>query len=112
MALVATPIYKWAWGTTEFMVIASVNDSGTYSAGGYTLTPGLFTLNAFASTSDSQLQAPPTFGAVGVWVDGQGANYAIVNSGTGKLQYFVSSTGAEFSGSASGVVTALVTFGH
>jgi len=112
MALASTPIYKWAWATSEFMVIASFNDSGTYGAGGYTLSPALFTLNTFASTSDSQLQAPPTFGSVGIWTDGQGATYSIINSSTGKLQYFVSSTGAEFSGSASAVTTALVAFGH
>lgn len=112
MALAATPKYKWAWGASEFFVIISVNDSGTYPAGGYTVTPDFFTLNTYAATSDSQLQAPATFGPVGIWADGQGATYAIINSSTGKLQYFVSSTGVEFSGSATAVVTALCAFGH
>jgi len=113
MALVATPKYKWAWGTTEFFIIISVNDSGIYVPGGYTLTPALFTVNTFASTSDSQLQTPPTFGAVGIWADGQVANYAIIDQTSGTLKIAVSSTGAELgSVSAAGIVTALCAFGH
>jgi hypothetical protein len=112
MALAATAIYKWAWGLSEFLVIVSANDSGTYGAGGYTLTPGFFTLNTFASTSDSQLQAPPTFSPVFVWANGQLADYAVINSSTGKLQYGVASTGAELTGSAAGVTTVLACYGH
>lgn len=94
-------------------MIISVNDSGTYVPGGYTLTPALFTVNTFASTSDSQLQTPPTFGAVGVWADGQVANYAIIDQTSGTLKIAVSSTGVELgSVSAAGIVTALCAFGH
>jgi hypothetical protein len=113
MALVATPKYKWAWGASEFFVIISVNDAGTYVPGGYTMLPSLFTLNTFASTSDSQLQAPPVFGAVGIWADGQAGNYAFMFSGTGNMGIAVSSTGVELgSVSAAGVTTALCAFGH
>lgn len=114
MALVATPKYKWAWGASEFFVLISVNDAGNYATGGYAMTPGLFTLNTFAATSDSQLQAPPTFGSVGIWADGQVATYAIIDSTTGNLIYAVSSTGLQQGNgtSAAAVVTALCAFGH
>lgn len=113
MALVATPKYKWAWGATEFFVIIAVNDAGTYVPGGYAMTPALFTLNTFASTSDSQLQVPPTFGAVGIWADGQVGNYAVISSSTGNMLIAVSSTGVELGAvSAAGVTTALCAFGH
>src|SRR5258708_1751219 len=101
MPLVATPKYKWAWGASEFFVIVSVNDAGNYATGGYAMTPSLFTLNTFAATSDSQLQAPPAFGPVGIWADGQVATYAIVSQSTGNLIYAVSSTGVEFANAAS-----------
>lgn len=113
MALVATPKYKWAWGASEFFVIISVNDAGTYAPGGYTLTPSLFALNTFAATSDSQLQSPPAFGPVGIWADGQVADYAIIDQTTGTLKIAVSSTGVELGAvSAAGIVTALCAFGH
>jgi hypothetical protein len=113
MALVSTKIYKWAWGSSEFFAIISVNDAGTYVPGGYTITPALFTFNTFASTSDFQLQVPPTFGAIGIWTDGQVGNYAIMDSGTGTLKIAVSSTGVELgSVSAAGVTTAICAFGH
>jgi hypothetical protein len=113
MALVATPKYKWTWGASEFFVIISVNDAGTYVPGGYTITPAMFTLTTFAATSDSQLQAPPAFGAVGIWADGQVGNYAIIDQTTGNLKIAVSSTGVELgSVSAAGIVTALCAFGH
>lgn len=113
MALVATPKYKWAWGASEFFVIISVNDSGTYTPGGYTLTPSLFTLNTFAATSDSQLQSPAAFGPVGIWADGQVADYAIIDQTSGNLKIAVSSTGVELGAvSAAGIVTALCAFGH
>jgi hypothetical protein len=114
MALVATPKYKWAWGTTEFFVIISVNDAGNYATGGYAMTPALFTLNTFASTSDSQLQTPPVFGPVGIWADGQVGNYAVISSSTGNMLIAVSSTGVELGNgvSAAGVTTALCAFGH
>ena len=94
-------------------MIISVNDSGTYVPGGYAMTPGLFTLNTFAATSDSQLQSPPAFGQVGIWADGQVANYAIIDQTSGNLKIAVSSTGVELgSVSASGIVTGLCCFGH
>ena len=113
MALVSTKIYKWAWGASEFFAVISVNDAGTYVPGGYTLTPAMFTFNTFAATSDFQLQVPPTFGAVGIWADGQVGNYAIVDQTTGALKIAVSSTGVELGAvSAAGIVTALCAFGH
>ena|SRR5271156_820544 len=113
MALVATPKYKWSWGTTEFFVILSVTDAGTYVPGGYAMTPAFFTLNTFAATSDSQLQAPPNFGPVGIWADGQVAYYGIIDQTTGNLKIAVSSTGVELgSVSAAGIVTGLCCFGH
>jgi|HubBroStandDraft_6_1064221.scaffolds.fasta_scaffold1601496_2 hypothetical protein len=113
MALVATPIYKWAWSASEFFAIISVTDAGTYVVGGYTITPAMFTFTTFASTSDFQLQAPPTFGAVGIWTDGQVGNYGIFDQSTGKLKIAVSSTGLELGAvSAAGIVTAICAFGH
>ena len=77
------------------------------------MVPSLFTLNTFAATSDSQLQTPPAFGPVGIWADGQVANYAIIDQTTGNLKIAVSSTGVELGAvSAAGIVTALCAFGH
>lgn len=114
MALTATPKYKWAWGASEFFVIVSANDPGNYATGGYAMTPGFFTLNTFAATSDSQLQSAPAFGPVGIWADGQVGNYSVISSSTGNLIYAVSSTGVELANAASaaGIVTALCAFGH
>lgn len=113
MALVATRIYKWAWGASEFFAVISVNDAGTYAPGGYTITPAMFTFNTFASTSDFQLQVPPTFGAIGVWADGQVGTYSIMDQATGTMKIAVSSTGVELGAvSAAPTVTALCAFGH
>lgn len=113
MALVATPKYKWAWGASEFFVIVSANDAGTYVPGGYAMTASFFTLNTFAATSDSQLQSAPNFGPVGIWADGQVANYAIIDQTSGNLKIAVSSTGVELGAvSAAAIVTGLCAFGH
>lgn len=114
MALTVLPKYKWAWGATEFFVLIEVDGDASYPTGGYAMTPALFTLNTFPATSDSQLQVPPTFGPVGVWADGQVATYALINSGTGNLQFAVSSTGVEVANAVNvtAVKTLLCAFGH
>lgn len=114
MSLTVVNQYKWAWGTTEFMVIARTTGDASYPAGGYPLPASAFTFQAgYAVTSDAQLQSPSVF-AVGIWADGQGGTYGIIDQSTGNLRLFVSSTGAEVGtgSNQTAIVTALVAFGH
>lgn len=113
MALTVVNQYKWAWGTTEFMIIAKTTGDASYPAGGYPLPASAFTLNTFATTSDSQLQSPSPY-AVGIWADGQVGTYGIIDPSTGNLRLAVSSTGVEVAtgASVSTIITALVCFGH
>jgi hypothetical protein len=117
MALTVTPMYKWSWSTSEFMVIMLVVGDTSYPAGGYALPASLFTLNTFASTSDSQLQAPPP-NPVGIWADGSNTGaalggYAAIDAVTGNLRLFLA-TGVEVTTAATAATfkTALVAFGH
>lgn len=113
MALGITPFYKWAWGATEFTAIIKTTGDASYPAGGYPLPASAFTFNTYAATSDSQLQAPPA-NPVGIWADGQGGTYGIIDVSTGNLRLFVSSTGAEVGtgSNQTAVNTTLVAFGH
>lgn len=51
---------------------------------------------------------------MGIWADGQGGTYGIIDSSTGNLRLFVSSTGAEVGtgSNQTAVNTTLVAFGH
>lgn len=114
MALTITPMYKWAWGATEFTAIVKATGDSSYpSPGGYALPASVFTFNTYAATSDFQLQAPPA-NPVGIWADGQGGTYGIIDSATGNLRLFVSSTGVEVANgvNVTAVNTTLVAFGH
>jgi hypothetical protein len=114
MALTIIPKYKWAWGASEFFAIIEADGDASYTTGGYAMTPGLFTFNTFAATSDFQLQVPPVFGPVGVWADGQAGTYAFVFSATGNMGLAVSSTGVEVGNgvNVTAVKTLLCAFGH
>jgi len=117
MALTVTPMYKWTWGASEFMVIIEVVGDTSYPAGGYLLPASLFTLNTFASTSDSQLQAPPP-NPVGIWADNSNTGaavggYAQIDAVTGAMRLFVAA-GTEVGTGATAATfkTALIAFGH
>ena len=117
MALATVPMYKWAWGTTEFMAIILTVGDTSYPSGGYPLAPSAFTFNTFASTSDFQLQAPPP-NPVGVWADSSNTGaavggYAAIDAVTGNMRLFLAS-GTEVAGAATAATfkTALVAFGH
>jgi len=117
MALTITPMWKWAWNKTEFFVVILAVGDTSYPAGGYALPASLFTLNTFASTSDSQLQAPPP-NPVGVWSDSSNTGaalggYAAIDAVTGNMRLFVAA-GTEV-GTAATAVTfkeALMAYGH
>jgi hypothetical protein len=117
MALTITRMWKWAWGTTEFMSIILTQGDSNYPTGGYPLTPSMFDLTAFASTSDFQLQAPPP-NPVGVWADESNTGaavggYAAIDAVTGNMRLFLA-TGTEVAGAATAATfkTALIAFGH
>lgn len=117
MALTVTPMYKWAWGATEFMAIIMTTGDTAYPAGGYPLAASLFTFNTFASTSDFQLQVPPP-NPVGIWADSSNTGaavggYAGIDAVTGNMRLFVAA-GTEVAGAATAATfkTALVAFGH
>jgi hypothetical protein len=117
MALTITPMYKYAWGASEFMVVIETQGDASYPAGGYALPPSLFTLNTFASTSDSQLQAPPP-NPVGIWADNSNTGaavggYAQIDAVTGNMRWFLA-TGVEVAGAATAATfkTSLIAFGH
>jgi hypothetical protein len=117
MALTVTPMYKWAWANSEFMVIIMVTGDSSYTSGGYALPASLFTLNTFASTSDFQLQAPPpnpvfmlanasnTGAAVG--------GYSAIDAVNGTLRLFLAG-GTEVAGAATAVSfkQVLMAYGH
>ena len=117
MAVSVVPLYKWAWGATEFMSIVQVTGDTTYVSGtGYALLPSLFTFNTYASTSDFQLQAPPV-NPVGIWADGShsapgAGGYAEIDSTTGNLRLYQPSGTEVLTGTAITYVTVLVAFGH
>jgi hypothetical protein len=117
MALTVTPMYKWAWANSEFMVIIMVTGDTSYTSGGYPLAASLFSLNTFASTSDFQLQAPPP-NPIFVW--GNAANTGAALGGTagidavaGTLRLFLPG-GTEVAGAATAVSfkQVLAAFGH
>lgn len=114
MALTIKPVYKWAWGASEFFALVEVDGDSSYPTGGYALPPSTFFFNTYAATSDFQLQAPPLFGPVGVWADGQVGTYAVIASATGNLQLAVSSTGVEVANTTNvtAVKTLICAFGH
>jgi hypothetical protein len=117
MALTVTNMYKWTWGASEFMSIVMVQGDSSYPAGGYPLPPSIFSLSAYASTSDFGLQAPPP-NPVGIWADntntGAGVGgYAEIDAVTGNLRLFLAG-GTEIAGAATAVSfkTSLIAFGH
>lgn len=114
MALTIKPVYKWSWGASEFFAIVEVDGDSSYPTGGYALPPSTFFFNTYAATSDFQLQAPPLFGSVGVYADGQVGTYAIIAAATGNLVLAVSSTGVEVANATNvtAVKTLLCAFGH
>jgi hypothetical protein len=117
MALTITPMWKWAWGASEFMSVIETIGDASYPSGGYALTPAMFTLNTFASTSDAQLQVPPP-NPVGIWSDNSNAGagvggYAAIDAVTGNMRLFLAS-GVEVTALATAVTfkTSLLVFGH
>jgi len=117
MALTVTPMYKWAWETSEFMAIILTQGDTAYPAGGYLLPASLFTFNTFAATSDFQLQVPPP-NPVGIWADNSNTGaavggYAAIDAVTGALRLFLPG-GAEVAGAATAATfkQALIAFGH
>jgi hypothetical protein len=117
MALSVVPMYKWAWGASEFMSIITVTGDTTYVSGtGYALPPSLFTFNTFAATSDFQLQTSP-INTVGLWADcshsapGAGG-YGQIDVTTGNLRLYQAAGTEVASGTAVTYVTALIAFGH
>jgi hypothetical protein len=117
MALTVTPMYKWAWGASEFMSIIETIGDATYPAGGYPCPASLFQLNTFASTSDFQLQTPPP-NPVGIWADNSNTGaalggYAAIDAVTGNMRLYVAA-GTEVGTGATAVTfkTSLVAFGH
>jgi hypothetical protein len=117
MALGVLPMYKWALQPSEFIVIIGVVGDTSYPAGGYALPASLFTLNTFASTSDSQLQAPPPQ-PIGIWAFNSTTGAALggsatVDGVTGNLRLFLPG-GAEVTTGATAATfkVALIAFGH
>jgi hypothetical protein len=117
MALTITPMWKWAWGASEFMSVIQTQGDTSYPAGGYPLPASLFFLNTFASTSDFQLQVPPP-NPVGIWADGSNTGaavggYAAIDAVTGNLRLFLPA-GTEVVGAATAATfkQALIAFGH
>ena len=117
MALAITPMYKWSWGATEFFVVLETVGDASYPAGGYAMPASLFTLNTFAATSDSQLQAPPP-NPVGIWADNSNSGaalggYAAIDAVTGNMRLFLAA-GTEVGTGATAVTfkTSLIAFGH
>jgi hypothetical protein len=117
MALSIVPMYKWAWGASEFMAISTFTGDTTYVNGtGYPLTAAQFTFNTFASTSDFQLQAPPV-NPVGVWADAShsapgAGGYGQIDVTTGNLRLYQAAGTEVVSGTAVTYVTVLIAFGH
>ena len=117
MALTITPMWKWAWGASEFMsIILTVGDT-SYPAGGYPLPASLFTFNTFAATSDFQLQTPPP-NSPGIWADNSNTGaavggYAAIDAVTGNLRLFLAA-GTEVGTGATAATfkTSLIAFGH
>ena len=114
MALTSTPLFKWNLQPSEAISIVILTGDTSYPTGGYPVTPGLFFFNAFASTSDFQLQQPPASLSYVLGADFQGGTYATINPANGNLQLFVSSTGVEVANTTnvSTIKTLCVGFGH
>lgn len=114
MALTSTPLLKFNLQPSEALSVVILTGDTAYPTGGYPVTPGLFFFNTFASTSDFQLQQPPTFAPYFLGADGQGGTYATINQANGNLQLFVSSTGAEvaLNTNVSTIKTICLAFGH
>jgi hypothetical protein len=117
MSLSITPMYKWAWGASEFMSIIVATGDTTYVSGtGYALPASLFTFNTFASTSDFQLQVPPP-NPVGIWADSShsapgAGGYGQIDVTTGNLRLYQAAGTEVASGTAVTYVTSLIAFGH
>lgn len=117
MALTITPLLKWNLQPSEAISIIKVVGDSSYPAGGYTLTPANFTLNAYASTSDQQLQAPTNASSFFIGSDliesGAGGTYSEVDDVTGKLRMFAAA-GTEIGTGATAVAigAVLIAFGH
>jgi hypothetical protein len=117
MALAITPLLKWALQPSEFIAIIKVVGDSSYPAGGYPITPSMFTLNTFASTSDFQLQAPTNASGYYIGADlfesGTAGAYSTIDDTNGKLRFFAA-TGTEIGtgSSAAGQGATLIAFGH
>lgn len=118
MALTITPMYKYAWGASEFMAVILTQGDANYPAGGYPLPASLFFLNTYASTSDYLPPALPIPNPVGVWADSSNSGAAVggycsIDAVTGNLRLFLP-TGTEVAGAATAATfkQALIAFGH
>lgn len=95
-----TEVYKWTVArTSSFMVVGVFTGPTSYPNTGGTvgvpLPASFFGLNAFADTSDAQLQVAPAMGPVWV-VSGVGlTDYAFIDPTTGNLRLLVGTTGVE-----------------
>lgn len=121
MALTVKNLYKWTnFNTGSFMVIIQVTGDTAYpntgGTVGYPITAATFSLNSFASTSDFQLQAPPTPGSYFQWGDvvvSSAGGFTKIDGTTGNLRFFGSS-GTEIANAATAAAIScfLVAFGN
>jgi hypothetical protein len=118
VALTITPMWKWAWGASEFFAIILTQGDASYPAGGYPLAASLFFLNTFASTSDYLPPVLPIPNPVGIWADNSNTGaalggYAAIDAVTGNLRLFVAAGTEVGTGlTAATFKTSLVVFGH
>lgn len=122
MALAVVNVYKVALQPSEFLSIVQVTGDSSYpgaaNAHGYPITPSTFSLSAFASTSDFQLQAPPAYGTYFIGADfapnaGAGGTYVEIDSTTGNLRmYAAAGTELASAASATTVSALLIALGH
>jgi hypothetical protein len=119
MALTVTNLYKWTQQQGEFIVIIQVTGDTAYpntgGTVGYPITAATFSLTTFASTSDFQLQSPPTvpyFQLGNVDVSGAGG-FTKLDGTTSNLRFF-GSTGTEITNGSTAAATSaiLMAFGH
>lgn len=126
MALTVSNILKFALQPSEFIAIIQVTGDNSYpgaaNAHGYAITPSLFSLNTFASTSDYG-PAPGNSGP-NAWQSyfigsdiapngGAGGTYVEVDGTTGNLRmYAAAGTEIASAATATAISATLIAFGH
>lgn len=129
MALALTKsVLKYALQPSEFISIIQVTGDSSYpnpgnTAAGYPITPALFSLTTFASTSDFSVpgtgnSAPATTTGYYIGADiaangAAGGTYVEIDSVTGNLRmYAAAGTELASAASATSVSATLIAFGH